>query len=398
MTAVPGHGAVPIKTLRVVHIITSLDQGGAEAMLERLVLVGRRLNPEIEQTIICLRRQGVVGERLARAGIRIETLALNGLSPRFIYQLRQLRGRLRPAVPGTIVQTWLWHADLIGGLCARAAGNPRVVWNLRNAMPQLASTKRASRLTALLCARLSKTVPLKIVCNSEAALRAHVAIGYDARKCVIIPNGFELRDPGFAATTRAHVRSEWGAEAGAVYIGMVARVAAEKDHATFIAAAAKLAATVPKARFVLIGFGVTTDATIAAMLSKLSLQRHFVLQERRDDVSAVMGALDVFCLASKTEGFPNVLGEAMACGTPVVASDVGDVREIIGDDRFVAPVADATGLATCLLRVVNLSGEERGALGLAQRERIAARYDIEQVWRQYLSLYLAALDPEDAQH
>src|SRR5207248_1720720 len=101
----------------------------------------------------------------------------------------------------------------------------------------------------------------------------------------------------------------------------------------------------------------------------------------------VMNALDVFCLASKSEGFPNVLGEAMACATPAIVTDVGDAREIMGDDRFVAVVEDPTSLAACIMRILALSPDERHALGSAQRLRIESRFDIEQVWRMYRDLY-----------
>jgi glycosyltransferase involved in cell wall biosynthesis len=119
----------------------------------------------------------------------------------------------------------------------------------------------------------------------------------------------------------------------------------------------------------------------------LSLTERFVLQERRDDVQDVMSALDIFCLASKSEGFPNVLGEAMACGTPAIGTDVGDVREIIGDDRLVSAVADPGSLAACILHVLSLSPEEKRALGLAHRRAIESRFDIEQIWRRYRDLY-----------
>jgi hypothetical protein len=113
--------------VKVIHVISGLNQGGAEAMLEKLVLTGRRMNPEIEQRVINLGKPGVVGCRLATAGVVVESLGM-GLSWRSLRQLMVLAGRLRsgPAAVA-VVQTWLWHADLVGGLCARLVGNRRVV-------------------------------------------------------------------------------------------------------------------------------------------------------------------------------------------------------------------------------------------------------------------------------
>jgi len=358
-------------------------------MLEKLLLTGRRMNPEIEQSVISLGQRDIVGGRLRSAGIHVESLGLRRLSPRFFKQLFRLTMMLRHQKSDTVVQTWLWHADLVGGLCARAGGNRRVVWNLRNSMPHLATTKLLSRAAATLSAHLSRWLPAKIICNSKAALLAHVAFGYDRGKCIVIPNGFDLRTFVYSADARQRIRESWGAKPAEVFVGMVARVDAQKDHATFIRAAARVAISMPAVRFVLIGTGVTTDLGIQALLLDLRLTERFVLEERREDVQSVMSALDVFCLASKSEGFPNVLGEAMACATPAIATDVGDAREIIGDDRFVSAVADPEGLAACILHVLSLGPEERHALGLDQRRTIERRFDIEQVWCMYRDLYFS---------
>jgi glycosyltransferase involved in cell wall biosynthesis len=372
--------------MKVVHVITGLNQGGAEAMLEKLVLTGKRMNPEIEQQVINLGETGVVGSRLARAGVVVESLEM-GFSPRSLGQLSLLARRLRSGTAMAVIQTWLWHSDLIGGLCARAVGNRRVVWNLRNSMPRHAATKRASRAVAQLCAGLSCRVPAAIVCNSTAALREHVAIGYCAEKCLVIPNGFDLGLFASSASSRKETRARWGAEPRDTLVGMVARVDPVKDHATFIRAAARVRVHAPRARFVLVGEGVTRDATIAALLAETGLAGRFVLEERSDSVQKIMSALDVFCLASRSEGFPNVVGEAMACATPTVATNVGDVRDILADDRLVAAPESPEGLASCVEYVLGLGDQARRELGLRQRLRVEKEFDIERVWSRYRDLY-----------
>ena len=355
-------------------------------MLEKLVLTGRRMNPELEQLVINLGRAGVVGERLARAGVQVRSLELRR-SLRLLGRLRTLVRALRAADGALVVQTWLWHADLLGGVCARLAGNRRVVWNLRNSMPRHAATKASSRLVARACAWLSRSVPARIICNSRAALEAHVAVGYCERKCVVIPNGFDLRLFTSSADARTELRARWQVAPAEHLVGMVARVDPMKDHATFIRAAAQVVQQAPQTRFVLVGAGVAADPAIKLLLTQTGLSERFILEERRADVQQVMSALDVFCLASLSEGFPNVLGEAMACALPAVGTDVGDVRDILQDERLVAPVGDPQRLAACITHVLQLSPEARRALGLAQQQSIATRFDIEQVWQQYRALY-----------
>ncbi len=372
--------------MKIVHVITGLNQGGAEAMLEKLVLAGKRMNPEIEQMVINLGQPGVVGSRLARAGIAVESLEM-GLSLQSIGRVFALARRFRSGGVMPVIQTWLWHADLIGGLCAHAAGNRKVVWNLRNSMPSHPATKRASRAVARLCARLSRRVPAAIVCNSVAALRAHVAIGYCGKKCVVIPNGFDLHSFVNSASWRGEMRTRWDAGPEDSLVGMVARIDPLKDHATFIRAAAGIALRLPRVRFVLVGEGVTRNARIKALLAETNMAGRFILEERSEDVQKIMSALDVFCLASRSEGFPNVLGEAMACATPAVATDVGDVRRILGDDRLIAVPEDPASLANCISYVLGLDEQARRELGLSQRLRIETEFDIESVWRRYRELY-----------
>lgn len=367
-------------------MITGLSQGGAEAMLEKLVLTGRRVNPEFGQEVVSLGRPGVVGERLAGAGVSVTSLEL-GASPRALWRLPGLTRRLRSGPATVVVQTWMWHADLVGGLCALAAGNRQVVWNVRNSMPRHSATKPASRVVARLCGALSSWVPARIVCNSVAALRAHEAVGYRAAKCVVIPNGFDLKVFAHSDAARDAVRARWNAQPADVIVGMVARVDPLKDHATFIRAAVQVAAHVPHARFVLVGDGVTADESIRSLLARSGVGERFVLEERTADVAGIMSALDIFCLASRSEGFPNVLGEAMACATPSVATDVGDVRDILRDEHLVAAIGDPASLASRIIWVAELGEDGRQALGVRQRAEIVRRFDIERVWGEYLALY-----------
>lgn len=168
---------------------------------------------------------------------------------------------------------------------------------------------------------------------------------------------------------------------------MVARIDPLKDHATFVRAAARVAARIPRARFALIGAGVTQDDVIQDVLKETQLSSRFILEERSDDVQNIMSALDVFCLASRSEGFPNVIGEAMACATPTVASDVGDVRTILADERLVAPREDSARLANCIEYVLTLGEQDRRELGLRLRRRVQSDFDIEHIWSRYRELY-----------
>ena len=172
--------------MKVVHVIVSLQTGGAELMLQRLLLAQRAAG-EVPATVVSLTEAGPIGQRLRDEGF--EVVALQMRSPlgawRAWSRLRMLLHRLQP----DLVQCWMVHADLLGGLAARAAGIRAVVWGVRTT--DFSINPPATRAVRWLCARLSSWVPHTIVCAAEASLRAHAQAGYDAGRMIVIPNGFD---------------------------------------------------------------------------------------------------------------------------------------------------------------------------------------------------------------
>ncbi|KQW42078.1 MULTISPECIES: glycosyltransferase [unclassified Roseateles] len=369
----------------VLHVITDLRQGGAEAMLEKLILTSRAVTPEIVHRVISLRTIGTVGPRLDSAGVQVDALGATGLQS-LPACLRQLTALLARTPPPTVVQTWLYHADLLGGLAAWRAGRT-VVWNIRQTGLERADIGRTTRAVVRTCGLLSRHIPARILCNASAAIPAHARMGYDPDRFQVIPNGFDTtvfkRDEAGAR----QVRAAWGLRDDEVAIGLVARLDPQKDHATFVRAAAIAATHMPALRFVLVGRGIPDSTALRQAIAEAGLCKHFVLDSERSDIPRVMSALDVFCLSSRAEGFPNVLGEAMACETPAVSTDCGDARIVLGDDTYIAPVQDAAALAGCIMEVAMLSPAQRRALGARQRERIVREFDIREVWNSYLALY-----------
>ena len=375
---------------RIVHIITGLGQGGAEAMLEKLVLAARRAEPALQQQVISLGEIGVVGARLQAQGVPVLALGLRGAWP-LLAGFSRLVAHLRRQHAPLLVQTWMYHADLIGGLAARLAGHRHVVWNVRQTGLDGADIGPATRAVVRLCGALSGWLPARIVCNAQAAIAAHAALGYAADRFTVLPNGFDTQVFTRQAATGQALRRAWGVADDALLVGMVARLDPQKDHANFIAAAQIVAAALPAARFVLAGRGIPDDPALGRLIAQAGLSQQVLRLGQRSDVAALMSTLDLFCLSSRAEGFPNVLGEAMACETPAVSTDAGDARALLGDDALVAPIQDAPALAACVLRVASLAPAQRRALGLQQRLRIVAEYDIHRVWARYRALYTDVL-------
>ncbi len=372
--------------LHIVHVITNLLQGGAEAMLEKLIHEARLADPGVTHEVVSLRSLGDVGPRLVAAGVKVRVLGL-GRSPVALLGLGRLASWLRAAGPNVVVQTWMYHGDLLGGLAARLAGRRRVVWNVRQTGLDLRDIGRATRAVVRLCGLASRWLPTRIVTNAHAAIAAHAALGYDTKRFLVIPNGFDPAVFARKPEARQALRDAWGLADHELAIGMVARLDPQKDFGNFVAAAAIVARDLPAARFVLVGKGVPGDAPLSTLISDAGLAGRFILEDKRGDIPSVMNALDIFCLSSRKEGFPNVLGEAMACETPSATTDAGDARSVIGDDSLVARTEDPAALAQCILRIGRLPEPARREMGRLQRARIVERFSIARIWQQYHSLY-----------
>lgn len=370
--------------MNICFCITNLATGGAETMLLKLLqqLDRSRFTP----TVISLVGQGEIGPRIQGLGIPVHALGMSrGVpNPLVVLRLAKLLRQLQPEV----VHTWMYHADLLGGLAARLAGFRKVIWCIRHSNLSKTENKRSTLWVVKACALLSHRVPVQMISCSQRAKEVHAAVGYAADKLHVIPNGFDLSCfvPDVAA--RASVRAELGLAADVPLVGLIARFDSQKNHCGFVEAAAQVHAQMPDVHFVLAGTGV--DAANIALNSAIAvkgLQARMHLLGRREDVPRLMASLDVLASSSHGEAFPNVLGEAMACGVPCVVTDVGDSAEIVGDTGCVVAAGDMAGLARGLVDVLSYPPEQKTVLGEQARVRVAARYEIGHVARLYEAFY-----------
>ncbi|MGF1644437.1 MAG: glycosyltransferase family 4 protein [Thiotrichales bacterium] len=374
--------------LKVVHIITGLGRGGAEGALFRLVAALRERHT---MSVISLGDDGVYGQRLRALGIPVHALRLGpGRSPAImLFRLFRLLRNERPDV----VQTWLNHADLLGGIAARLAGRDALVWGLRHSRLDPATQSKSARWVASACTRLAPRLPTRIIACSADSAATHQAVGYPEGKLRVVGNGFDLDRlrPDFAAGQA--LRRTWRVADDTPLVGTVASFSQEKDHANLLAALAQLAPRIPDWRCVLVGRGLTSaNAELVDAARAFGVYEHLILAGERADIPAVMNALDLHVLPSRTEGFPNVIGEAMACGTPCVATDVGDAARIIGDAGWTAPPRDPTALAASIEQALDAIGARgKAGLGAVCRRRIEQHFGMDTMLRAYETIWRDAI-------
>jgi len=311
-------------------------------------------------------------------------LALPG--PASAWRLIRLVRNLRPDV----IQGWMYHANLAAQLAgALNTGPVPVVWNIRGSSYVLRNEKPLTAATIWLGAKLSK-LPVKIINNSKVSAVEHEQrLAYCAEKRHIIPNGFDTDLFTPSAEARISVRSELGLAEDALLIGLVARYHTMKDHANFLEAAAVLLKTHPRVHFVLAGEGIDIhNKNLLELINRFGVSSQVHLLGERSDTARITAALDIASSSSAFgEGFPNVVGEAMACGIPCVVTDVGDSGWIVGETGRVVPPRDALALAGAWQELIEIGDEQRQALGKEARRRVLKNFSLDAIVRQYEALY-----------
>ncbi|MER9652396.1 glycosyltransferase [Mesorhizobium sp. M0152] len=382
--------------IKVLHIITGLQNGGAEAALFRLCTAERSHS----HFVVSLSGEGKYGPLLREAGISLVCLSMpkGRLSLKGLATLRRIFATYRPDV----VQCWMYHANLVGGVLARLFGIKPILWGMHSSGLDPRAAPFATRAVDRICASISGAVPARIVSCSEQASQRHVRAGYSSSKWTIIPNGYDLAVFEPDGKARARLRQGWSIEADRFIIGNVARWHPDKDHKNLVAALSALSArTRLPFQCILVGPGITAEnAELVGLLDHHGVRDKVMLLGPRDDIADLMNAFDIHVLASSSEAFPNVIAEAMACGTPCVATDVGDVGLLVGNVGFVVPERDPEALSRSM-EIMALEMRDSASWTIrrqASRDRIASRFSLERMAKSYGALWERLSIEDQARH
>lgn len=371
--------------MKVTHVITGLDTGGAETMLYRLLLHTDRAAYESE--VISMTDIGAVGEKIRALGVPIRALGMRRGVPNPLGVLRLARW-LSQYSPD-VVQSWMYQADLVSGLAARLAGGMPVAWGIHNAYLEPRSVKRIKLWTVRACIWSSGWLPSRIVCCSEASREVHARLGYPQKKMMVVPNGSDLAAFRPDPEARRSVCEELGLRVETPLIGLVARFDLPKDHRTFVQAAGLLHTRVPEAHFILCGDSITREnPQLTEWIDAARVRSRCHLLGRRLDVPRLSAALDVATSSSSfSEAWPLAVGEAMACGVPCAVTDVGDSSVIVGDTGRVVPPKNPQALADAWHGLLTLGPDERARLSQAARRRMEEHFDLLGAVAKYEKLY-----------
>lgn len=375
--------------LKIAHIITGLGTGGAETMLYNVLA---QLDPlRFDSTVISLMPcKGLTIERKIRnLDIEVHSLELRPGWPH-LWALIPLLRIIRKLQPDLI--SGLEAHGMLAASCVSFHNRAiPMVWRMGGSLDDRSTVKLSTQALIRILARASSR-PKRIIYDSRSAARQYEAVGYDAYRTTVIPNGFDCDRFRPDPWARASVRSELGVAPGTRLVGIIARYHPVKDHAVFLRSAAYLAERDSKLHFVLAGRGMTaSNAALAPLMRGLKLEGRVSLLGERADVERVAAALDIACLSSRAEGFPNAIGEAMACGVPCVGTNVGDVEWVIGNTGRVAPPRNWEAFAAAAGELLGMSPDRCRELGSKARRRVLDEFSIRKIGRAYEDIYCSTI-------
>lgn len=369
--------------MKILHVITGLSTGGAERALNNLLFGG--LAERFDTAVLSLSDFGTLGGGITQLGVPVHALDMRGVvpTPRVLERLRRIVRGFAP----DIIQGWMYHGNLAASVgagfsCSRSG----VVWNVRQSLYSLKAEKLLTR-QVIRANRVCSRRVAGVVYNSHLSRAQHAQFGFDSRHSRVIPNGFDLNQLRPDRVAGQQVRAALGLAADALVIGHVARFHPMKDHAGFLRAAVQVARVMPHTRFLVIGREVSPDNPALTGIVPAAISERFLFTGERRDVGRLLQAMDVLCSSSWSEAFPNVLGEAMACGVPCVATDVGDSADILGNAGIITAPSDSDALAEGLLAMLDKNTVDRERLGQDARERVAQHYSLPCIVQRYAELY-----------
>jgi glycosyltransferase involved in cell wall biosynthesis len=343
--------------------------------------------------VVSLLDEGTVGKRIEALGVHVVCLRMDRWYR--ILAAPFLLARLIRCHRFLVIQGWMYHGNLLAWVGRWLAGSKAPLsFGIRQSFYGLArerfNTRWIMRANSWLSGRMQGCL-----FNSRFSLKTHRDFGFWGHNMQVIPNGFDL-DAYIPLPGRREVLRT-GLGLGQVpVVGMVARFHPVKGHRNFLQAAVMVRQSLPQVKFLLVGTGVTEDnKQLAAWVEELGLKNAVLLMGERSDIADLNNVFDIACLASWAEAFPNVVGEAMACGIPCVSTDVGDCADIVGDTGRVVPAGDPASMAAAILELLNFDPQARQDLGRAARRRVAERFDMRGIVHQYEHYFHSLLDCSD---
>ena len=374
--------------MKIVHIVTGLGDGGAEHTLFKIC----KHDIKNKHIVISFKKYGKYFSLLNKLGIKVYCLNASFFSIHKFFFLIKLLQSLKP----DIVQTWLVHADFIGSIAARLAGIKKILWNVRYSNIEIDKSKLTTILIIKVLAKLSYIIPEIIVIVSKKAKKIYENKGYDKRKLKFIPNGYDLSNLKGNKDQKIDFQKKIKIKKRIPLIGYVARYDPLKDHLNLLNALSLIRLKGKDFFCILVGSNINKNKILINEIKKLKLNNYVRLLGPVKNVSKVMNLLDIHVQSSASEGFPNVVAEAMVHKTPCVVTNVGDSSYIVGKTGWVVPPNDSVKLAKAIETAFNEIGTKNWNKKCNEaRVRIKQKFSLSKMIKSYNKVWIKVFKKND---
>lgn len=356
----------------ILHVITALKTGGAENMLALLLETNN--SEKFEHIVVSIRPEGEIRHRIEKTGTKIFDLDVTGSFTSFVgvIKLSKLIRKLKP----DIIQGWMYHGDLFSVLSlqlSKRRKKTKLYWGVRCSNLDLNNYSLQLRIVIWLCVKLSR-FPDLIIVNSESGINFHKSLGYHANNFKLIDNGVDINKFKFDENMRITIRNELKISIDTVVAIVAARNDPMKDYQTLLSVLLKI----DNCTVIVAGSGTEI----------LPHQANVLRLGRRGDMQNLFSAAD-FLISSSAfgEGFSNSISEGMSCSLPVVATDVGDSKRIVGNAGYIVSPKNRVELKEGIMTMLKLASTERKNMGESARKRISEKYTIQRTISKFKNIY-----------
>ena len=373
--------------MRILHIISGLRRGGAESILYRLC----QHDKENRHVIISLTDSQDDGMIHNKNNVSVHKLNFSNRKIN-LFELFKLYKHIKKIKPD-VVQTWMIHADMIGGIVARLAGVNNIFWSVHYTNLVKGKSKRLTILLTKINTFLSYFIPKKIIYCAEKSKEVQESLGFKKTKGVVIQNGYDVESFVQNTSLGLKFRNELDIHPEAFVIGHVGSYHPLKDQANLVEALTLLDQRGFNFYAAFAGDNLdNNNSYLVSLLKNKGLSNRVRLLGRRNDIISIMNGIDLFILSSESEAFPNVLNEAMACGTPCVSTDVGDASIILGDTGWIVPSKDSESLYSSVIKAAQEKESNHRSWSqrsIACRQRIVQKFSLEKMVKKYKEVWMS---------
>ncbi len=368
--------------IKILHIISGLNDGGAESLLFNFLCHSKNnIN-----FVISLKGKGKYGKMIEEKGIKIFYFNFSfdiSLISNFIDLIKLIK-KINPDV----VQTWLYHADLLGGCAAYIANSKNIFWGIHHGSLDKNINKFSTIFVSKINSYLSYFIPKKIIVCADSSKFLHIKNGFSQKKFITIPNGIDIKKFKRSSKKRAFFRNKINIKSDETLYGTVARFHPIKDHITLINSIYRLKNAGYKFKYLLVGDKINNkNKLLNELIKKYRLEETIILLDKEENISLVMNAIDLHILSSKSEALPMVILEAMCCGTPCLSTNVGDIKKLIFDKNLIVETCNQSELFSAMRFFADSNKKYKKQISISVEKQIKENYSLEKMTKKYLNLY-----------